>query len=66
MPAWPPSSSAPTGRPDRTQRLWRYWDRHARSYDRQMAFMERVLFGDGRRWVCSQAVGDEADIGSRP
>jgi ubiquinone/menaquinone biosynthesis C-methylase UbiE len=42
--------------------LRRYWDRHARSYDRQMAFMERVLFGDGRAWVCSQASGEVLEV----
>jgi ubiquinone/menaquinone biosynthesis C-methylase UbiE len=61
MPTWRPWS-ARTRRPDRTQRLRRYWDRHARSFDRQMAFYERVLFGDGRQWVCSQAVGDTLEV----
>jgi ubiquinone/menaquinone biosynthesis C-methylase UbiE len=61
MPAWRPWP-ARTRHPDRTQRLRRYWDRHARSFDRQMAFFERVLFGDGRRWVCAQAVGDTLEV----
>jgi ubiquinone/menaquinone biosynthesis C-methylase UbiE len=61
MPTWRPWS-ARTQRPDRTQRLRRYWDRHARSFDRQMAFFERVLFGDGRQWVCAQAVGDTLEV----
>jgi ubiquinone/menaquinone biosynthesis C-methylase UbiE len=66
MPAWWPLSRTRTGRPDQSERLRRYWDKHARSYDRQMAFFERVLFGDGRHWVCSQATGDvlEVAIGS--
>jgi len=67
MPAWLPLSSAHGGRSDRrTARLRRYWDRHARSYDRQIAFFERVLFGDGRQWICSQASGHvlEVAIGS--
>jgi hypothetical protein len=42
----------------RAQQLRHYWDKHARNYDKQMAFWERRLFGDGRRWVCSQATGD--------
>ncbi len=46
----------------RTERLRRYWDKHAPSYDRQMAFFERVLFGDGRAWVCSQASGDVLEV----
>jgi ubiquinone/menaquinone biosynthesis C-methylase UbiE len=32
-------------------------DKHAAGYDRQIAFFERILFGDGRQWVCSQARG---------
>jgi ubiquinone/menaquinone biosynthesis C-methylase UbiE len=61
VPAWRPWP-ARTRPPDRTQRLRRYWDRHARSFDRQMAFYERVLFGDGRQWVCPQAVGDVLEV----
>ena len=34
----------------RARRLRRYWDKHARNYDKQMAFWERRLFGDGRQW----------------
>jgi hypothetical protein len=37
----------------RARRLRRYWDKHARTYDKQMAFWERRLFGDGRHWVCA-------------
>jgi ubiquinone/menaquinone biosynthesis C-methylase UbiE len=43
-------------------RLRRYWDRHARSYDKQMAFWERHLFGDGRQWVCAQASGEALEV----
>jgi ubiquinone/menaquinone biosynthesis C-methylase UbiE len=46
----------------RAQRLRRYWDRHARTYDKQMTFWDRRLFGDGRRWVCSQATGDVLEV----
>jgi ubiquinone/menaquinone biosynthesis C-methylase UbiE len=46
----------------RAQRLRRYWDKHARTYDKQMAFFERVLFGDGRQWVCAQATGDVLEV----
>jgi ubiquinone/menaquinone biosynthesis C-methylase UbiE len=46
----------------RTQRLRRYWDKHARSYDQQMAFWERRLFGDGRHWVCAQATGEVLEV----
>jgi ubiquinone/menaquinone biosynthesis C-methylase UbiE len=46
----------------RAQRLRRYWDKHARSYDKQMAFWERRLFGDGRQWVCAQAAGEVLEV----
>lgn len=40
-----------------TDRVRKNQDRNAPRYDRQIAFFERVLFGDGRRWVCQQARG---------
>jgi ubiquinone/menaquinone biosynthesis C-methylase UbiE len=46
----------------RARRLRRYWDKHARNYDKQMAFWERRLFGDGRQWVCAQATGDTLEV----
>jgi hypothetical protein len=33
----------------RARRLRRYWDRHARNYDKSIAFWERRPFGDGRQ-----------------
>jgi ubiquinone/menaquinone biosynthesis C-methylase UbiE len=48
--------------PDRTQRWHRYWDKKSRSYDREMRFMERTLFGDSRGWACSQANGDVLEV----
>ena len=47
---------------DRTQRWHRYWDKKSRSYDREMRFMERALFGDSRSWACSQANGDVLEV----
>jgi ubiquinone/menaquinone biosynthesis C-methylase UbiE len=47
---------------DTTERLRRYWDKHSRSYDQEMGFMDRVLFGDTRAWVCSQASGDVLEV----
>src|SRR5256885_13598868 len=44
------------------ERLRRYWDSHAAGYDREMAFMERILFEDGRQWVCSKAIGDVLEV----
>jgi ubiquinone/menaquinone biosynthesis C-methylase UbiE len=46
----------------RAQRLRRYWDKHARNYDKQIAFWERRLFGDGRQWVCAQATGQVLEV----
>jgi ubiquinone/menaquinone biosynthesis C-methylase UbiE len=47
----------------RRDRWRRYWDKHAASYDPQMRFFDRVLFGDSRAWVCSQATGDTLEVG---
>jgi ubiquinone/menaquinone biosynthesis C-methylase UbiE len=46
----------------RAQRLRRYWDKHARTYDQQIAFWERKLFADGRQWVCAQATGEVLEV----
>ncbi len=40
-----------------TERVRRIHDKAAPKYDRQIGVFERVLFGDGREWVCSQARG---------
>ena len=45
-----------------TARVRAILDREAPRYDRQMRVMERALFGDGRRWVCEQAVGDVLEV----
>ncbi|MEU0350901.1 class I SAM-dependent methyltransferase [Streptomyces sp. NPDC006237] len=49
-------------KPRSNDRLRRYWDKHARSYDRQMRFFDRTLFGESRSWVCSQADGDVLEV----
>ena len=46
----------------RSERLRRYWDKQAPKYDKQVAFFERRLVGDGRQWVCSQATGDVLEV----
>src|SRR6266516_5015549 len=46
----------------RDERLRRYWDKHAGSYDQQMRFFDRRVFGDTRDWVCSQASGDVLEV----
>jgi ubiquinone/menaquinone biosynthesis C-methylase UbiE len=45
-----------------TERVRRIQDKEAPRYDRQMSFFERILFGDGRQWVCSQAKGDVLEL----
>jgi ubiquinone/menaquinone biosynthesis C-methylase UbiE len=46
----------------RIERWHRYWDKSSRSYDREMRFFERILFGDSRDWACSQASGDVLEV----
>ena len=50
------------GTPDRAERWQRYWDKHSGSYDRQMGFFDRFVFGDSRQWACSQASGDVLEV----
>jgi ubiquinone/menaquinone biosynthesis C-methylase UbiE len=45
-----------------TERVRRIQDRSASGYDRQISFFERILFGDGRGWVCSQARGKVLEL----
>src|ERR687893_1324370 len=47
---------------EETGRLKRHWEREAPTYDRRMGFFERVLFGDGREWVCSRASGEVLEV----
>ncbi|HEY8656081.1 MAG TPA: methyltransferase domain-containing protein [Candidatus Limnocylindria bacterium] len=45
-----------------TDRIRALYDAVAPRYDRALDLMERVLFGDGRAWVCGQAEGDVLEI----
>jgi ubiquinone/menaquinone biosynthesis C-methylase UbiE len=47
---------------DDTAAVRAFYDKTARKYNRQIGFFERVLFGGGREWVCSQAEGDVLEI----
>jgi ubiquinone/menaquinone biosynthesis C-methylase UbiE len=52
-------------RPDtasETERVRRIQDKEAPRYDRQISFFERILFGGGREWVCSQAEGEVLEL----
>jgi ubiquinone/menaquinone biosynthesis C-methylase UbiE len=51
-----------TGAEARQARLRHYWDKHAKSYDRDMDFFDRILFEGGRQWLCSQASGDVLEV----
>lgn len=46
----------------RTERVRELWDKHARTYDRQIRIFERVLFAGGREWACAQAQGGVLEI----
>jgi ubiquinone/menaquinone biosynthesis C-methylase UbiE len=46
----------------REERLRRYWDKHAGSYDKQMGFFDRHLFAGSRDWVCSRAEGQVLEV----
>ena len=46
-----------------TRKVRAFYERSAHQYDASIRFFERVLFGDGRAWVCSRARGDVLEIG---
>ena len=46
----------------RTERWHRYWDKHSRTYDKQMGFFDRHVFGGSRDWACAQASGDVLEV----
>jgi ubiquinone/menaquinone biosynthesis C-methylase UbiE len=46
----------------RRARWRRYWDRHSTTYDREMRFLDRVLFRDTRSWVCRRASGEVLEV----
>ena len=45
-----------------TERVRRRYDAMAERYDRSIAPFERMLFGGGREWACSQARGEVLEI----
>jgi len=48
---------------EQTKRWSGYWDKHAKSYDWQVWYFDKLLFGDSRAWVCRRAVGDVLEVG---
>lgn len=55
-------SLADPARTAETERIRCLWGKGAAVYDRRIRFMEKVLFGDGREWVCSQAEGEVLEV----
>jgi len=47
---------------EQTARVRRRYNAVAGAYDRRIGIAERLLFGDGRRWVCSRARGEVLEI----
>jgi ubiquinone/menaquinone biosynthesis C-methylase UbiE len=45
-----------------TERVRRIYDESAGRYDRMIRLPERILFGGGRQWVCSQARGEVLEV----
>lgn len=45
-----------------TERIRRIYERMAPGYDRQLGFVEGLLFGDGRAWVCERARGAVLEV----
>ncbi len=45
-----------------TERVQHYYEQIAHRYDEYVGYFERLLVGDGRRWVCSQAGGDVLEL----
>lgn len=45
-----------------TERVREIFDASAALYDKGMAFNEKLFFGDGRAWACSQARGQTLEI----
>ena len=45
-----------------TARVRRRYDEVAARYDRFIRIAERLLFGDGRRWICAQARGKVLEL----
>lgn len=47
---------------DATERVRRDYDAVAPRYDRILSVFERLLFGDGREWVCARAYGATLEV----
>jgi ubiquinone/menaquinone biosynthesis C-methylase UbiE len=47
---------------DQTAKVRRVWEKTAPSYDKQMAFFERIQFGGGREWLGARARGRVLEV----
>ncbi|MEB3372215.1 class I SAM-dependent methyltransferase [Saccharopolyspora mangrovi] len=47
---------------ERSEKLRRYWDKSAPSYDGIMARFDRYLAGDSRQWICGRAGGEVLEV----
>jgi ubiquinone/menaquinone biosynthesis C-methylase UbiE len=57
------SSAKARTRETPTAQQKRVWDKSAPSYDKQMAFFERIQFGGGREWLGVRARGRILEVG---
>lgn len=48
--------------PDQTAKVLRAWEKTAPSYDKQIAFFEKIQFGGGREWLGARAQGRVLDV----
>lgn len=49
-------------RTQETERVKRIWEKGASRYDQRIGLMEKIFFGDGREWVCSQVSGEVLEV----
>jgi ubiquinone/menaquinone biosynthesis C-methylase UbiE len=56
------TAGAQADRDRETVRVRHLYDALAARYDRAIALAERLLFDDGRRWLCAQARGDVLEV----
>jgi ubiquinone/menaquinone biosynthesis C-methylase UbiE len=52
-----------TGDVSPTERVRGFYQQYAPRYDHETGYYDRVLLGDGRAWVCSQARGAVLEVG---
>ncbi len=47
---------------DQTAKVLRAWEKNAPSYDKQIAFFERIQFGGGREWLGARIQGQVLEV----